>query len=320
MDSQAEIENAELAQIYASAPVGLLLLSPDLVYLRINERLAEINGFSPSEHIGKTVADIVPDLAPQAAAIRDGFLAGGGPVTQLFSGTTPAQPGVQRQWLAHWSPMRDAHGTLTAINISVEEVTEQRRQEERAALLLGELRHRLKNTLAVVQSIAHSSFAQLADAEQPMKTFEGRLQALSHAHDMLLSHEWKRAEVGPLVHAALGSLNDDRYTADGPVCFITPDATMSLTLALHELCTNAVKYGALSNSTGSIAITWQALETKVEFVWAESGGPPVRAPDHEGFGTKLLGRVLAGRDRASKLEFRPSGLICRMALDRDAGD
>lgn len=318
MDSQRQIEHAELALIYETAPVGLVLLSPELIFLRINHRLAEMNGIPAADHIGKPVAELLPDFATQAEAMRDQFLAGGGPVSKLFTGTTPAQPGVQRQWLEHWSPMRDAAGQLAAINIAVEEVTEQRKQEESAALLLGELRHRIKNTLAVVQSIARNTFSKLDDAEQPIRTFEARMGALAHAHDLLLANEWQRAEVGPLVHTALGSVNPARFTAEGPECYVSPDGAMSLTLGLHELCTNAVKYGALSGDAGMVRISWTEAGGKIHFAWEETGGPPCHPPAHRGFGLKLLGRVAGSSGEYGGLEFRPEGLVCRMSLDRDA--
>lgn len=321
VDSQWELEYSQLAHAYATAPVGLTLLSPDLIFLRINDRLAEINGIPAGDHIGMSVADLLPDFAQQAAAMRDAFLAGGGSVTRLFAGTTPAQPGVHRQWVEHWSPLRDGNGKLTAINVAVEEVTEQRKQEERAALMMGELRHRLKNTLAIVQSIARSTFSPLTGAEEQVRTFEARLTALSHAHDLLLASEWQRAEVGALIEAAMDAVNPARFEAKGPKCYVTADGTMALTLALHELCTNAAKYGALSREAGMVRVSWTCTDTKIDMVWEETGGPPVRQPEREGFGLKLLSRILARREPStSGMEFRPEGLVCHITVDRDQLD
>jgi PAS domain S-box-containing protein len=314
-DERAALENplAEIEQLYATAPIGLVLLDKDLRFVRLNHLLAELNGVPVEDHIGRTVAEIVPDLAESVAAIRAEFLAGGGTVTKLFSGTTPAQPGVQRHWIEHWAPVRSADGTLIGLQAAIEEVTERKREEERNRLLSLELRHRLKNTLTIVQAIARSTFKSEPESGL-LAQFEARIAALAAAHKSLVESDWQRAEVAAVVRAALGTVAPDRVTTAGPEAHVDADVAMTLALALHELGTNAAKYGALSGETGRIGLEWSSDAEWLRFLWQESGGPPVTGPSRRGFGSQLLERFLQADGTGGELEFAPQGVRCRFAL------
>ena len=307
------IELAEIEQLYATAPVGLLLLDMDLRYIRLNHLLAELNGFTVEAHLGRTVGEIVPDLLPAVEAIREEFLAGGGAVTKLFSGTTPAQPGVQRYWIEHWAPVRAPDGTLIGLQAAIEEVTERKREEERNRLLSLELRHRLKNTLTIVQAIARSTFKS-GSAVERLPEFEARIAALAAAHKSLVESDWQRAEVAVVARTALATVAPDRIAIEGPEAHVDADVAMTLALALHELCTNAAKYGALLGSEGKISCEWSRDEDWLHFLWRETGGPPVSPPAHRGFGSQLLERFLQADGKGGELEFPPSGVICRFSL------
>ena len=248
---------AEIEQLYATAPIGLVLLDADLRFVRLNQLLAELNGVAIEAHIGRTVRDIVPDLADAVETIREEFLAGGGAVSKLFSGTTPAQPGVKRHWIEHWAPVRSPDGTLIGLQAAVEEVTERKREEERNRLLSLELRHRLKNTLAIVQAIARSTFKAGAGADR-LPQFEARIAALAAAHKSLVDSDWQRAEVSKIASSALAAIDRERVSISGPEAHVDAEVAMTLALALHELSTNAAKYGALSNDEGSVAVEWSA--------------------------------------------------------------
>jgi PAS domain S-box-containing protein len=570
----------ELEQVYAMAPVGLALLSPDLVFLRINERLAEINGIPAPDHIGRRLADLVPSLLAQIEAIRDGFLAGGGPVLKILSGETAAKPGVIRHWEERWSPLRDPAGALKGLSVVVEEITErkrindalaqseerfrlaaaaaglgtwdfdlsagwgvwdgpalqmmglpadepaydssgwlkpvapsdwnrlkaaykaslqdggqpyrvefrgavpaadggerwlasfgavlrdetgkprraigfvqditdQRRREERLKasearfrasqevasngftilravrdqagtivdfiweyanpaaremlgventpldgeslltrlpenkdhpdlfpryvraleagrgdevelhysahgidgwfhnaltvidadrigvayrniteqktnevrrqLLVNELNHRVKNSLAIVQAIARQTFRSKASAPD-VQAFSDRLAALASAHNLLTQSDWQAAEVADIVQQTCNVHAFDRINAAGPSVGLSPAAALSLSMAVHELCTNAAKYGALSNDLGSVSVTWRCADDVFEFVWRESGGPPVAQPTHRGFGTRMIKAALQGQPGGEvELRFEPDGLICEMRMQMDRG-
>lgn len=304
---------AEIEQLYATAPIGLLYLDSDLRFVRLNQLLADLNGLPVEAHRGRTVREIVPDLADAIEAIRAEFLAGGGPVTKLLSGTTPAQPGVERHWVEHWAPVRSPDGTLIGLQAAVEEVTQRKREEERSRLLSLELRHRLKNTLAIVQAIARSTFKS-GQAADRLSDFEARIAALAAAHKSLVESDWQRAEVSVVARTALATIASDRVSIRGPEAYMDANVAMTLALALHELGTNAAKYGALVSDGGSISCEWSRDEEWLHFLWQEQGGPPVKGAGHRGFGSQLLERFLQSDGKGGELEFAPAGVTCRFSL------
>ncbi len=306
-----------LEQIYATAPIGLAVLDRDLHFLRINERLAEINGLSVEAHIGRSIGEILPNLAAGAEAIRDRFVKGESPINGVFAGITPANPEVLCHWQAHWSPIRDPDGRLIALNVAVEDVTALKSQEEREKLLSGELKHRLNNVLAVVQAVANSTFEGSAKSDQ-LNMFRGRLMAFAAANQTLANEAWHRAEVGEIVRHVSASLPVERITCEGQECFVGSEKAMNLSLALHELGTNAMKYGSLSGNEGSVHIRWACSDGEVKLTWRESGGPPVQPPTRKGFGSTLIERLVPQAERA--LEYRPEGVFCTIKLPAaDAG-
>ncbi|MET7242522.1 GAF domain-containing protein [Methylobacterium sp. EM32] len=185
------------------------------------------------------------------------------------------------------------------------------RAEELQAVLNHELAHRLKNTLAIVQSIASSTLRNVTERE-PVEAFERRVLALSRAHDVLMHKSWTAARMRHVMESVLAMQADlDRFALDGPDMDISPQAALSLSLLLHELATNAIKYGALSASTGKVRITWRTEDGKAPTLvldWSESGGPAVTPPSNRGgFGSKLIRMGLVGT-RVTDLRYDPVGL------------
>jgi PAS domain S-box-containing protein len=311
---------AELEHIYATAPIGMALLSPDLVFLRINERLAEMNGRPAAAHIGRSVGEMVPDLAPQVAAIRDGFLAGGGPTLKEFSGETPAQPGVTRYWEERWSPLRDASGGLQALSVVVEEITERKAAELQRERLVNELNHRVKNTLAIVQSLARRSFRGEGDPAARVAGFEGRLASLAVAHNILTRTAWRGADLLEVVRGALAPFAGEAVSIKGPPVTLAPAVALNLAVILHELGANATKYGALSEPDGRVGVAWTISDDgRLELVWREADGPPVVAPTRTGFGSRLIAEALRGEPGGgAALRFDPAGVVCEITLQLTA--
>jgi PAS domain S-box-containing protein len=202
---------------------------------------------------------------------------------------------------------------MIGVNIDVTEHEEAAAQRE---FLLAEMSHRVKNTLAVVQAIARQTFKRAETAEAG-RAFEGRLAALAATHDLLTRDSWDSA---PLTRLAADALRADderaaRVALTGPEVLMPPKQAVSLTLALHELFTNALKYGALSNDGGRVALTWQTGEGTLRLAWTESGGPPVTAPAHRGFGTVLIERALTHDCNATvRLAYPPDGLTCSIEM------
>ncbi len=172
------------------------------------------------------------------------------------------------------------------------------RAEEQQRFLNDELSHRLKNTLAMVLSIATQTLRSVPDQE-PVEAFERRIHTLSSAHDILLQENWSSAPIGAVAKAVLANFAEGgRLYLSGPKISLGPRATLSLSLLLHELATNAAKYGALSNDEGQVEVAWRIDETTagpdVILNWTEKGGPPVRSPGRRGFGSRLIRMGMVG--------------------------
>lgn len=194
------------------------------------------------------------------------------------------------------------------------DITERRRAEEHQLLLINELNHRVKNTLAVVQSITHQTLRQSNADPDTRHRLEGRIAALSAAHDVLTRENWSAASIREITANAVSPFcSEERCTLEGPDLRLNPQTAVNLALAVHELCTNAVKYGALSNETGRIIVRWGVDDGEFEFIWKEEGGPKVTAPPHRGFGSRMIQRGLPGElSGTGEMEFREEGLLFRL--------
>ena len=186
--------------------------------------------------------------------------------------------------------------------------------------LNSELQHRIKNTLTVVQALATQTFRGTAGSEEAVRAFRGRLHALAEANEVLVSGKWEQCQLPDLVIRALAPFNGHgAVRIAGPVCSLPEQACVPLVLALHELGTNATKYGALSALNGSIDVCWTIRSAhgddaaqEIVLEWTESGGPPVETPDRRGLGSKLIAPQ-SGIDDAT-LDFRPQGVACRLVV------
>ncbi|MDP3740427.1 MAG: HWE histidine kinase domain-containing protein [Hyphomonadaceae bacterium] len=224
--------------------------------------------------------------------------------------------------------IRDASGRAIEANVIYMDITERKWVEEKQNLLLAELNHRVKNTLAAVQSIALLSRLDAPTPELFGQRFEARLAALAGAHDLLTRASWEGASLAdavsrtlaPYVQAGDGA---KRITIEGPMVQLSPNAAVTLHMAFHELATNAAKYGALSASEGKLDVRWSIDRTStpamVEFVWTERGGPTVAPPRRRGFGLKLIEQGLERElDGAATVRFDPEGVVCLLRLPASA--
>jgi two-component sensor histidine kinase len=213
----------------------------------------------------------------------------------------------------------DAPRQMTGVSL---DITARKRADERQRLLLDELNHRVKNTLATVQSIAIQT-RRTADAPSFEKAFLARIAALAQAHDLLTEVAWDGASLKNVIAQTLAPYvadgQADRVELSGPNVRLSPNAAVSLTMAFHELATNAGKYGALSVVAGRVDVEWKVDSptepTVVEIDWRESGGPRVPRPTRRGFGSRLVEKGLAREfDGRIELTFAPEGVRCHMHL------
>jgi PAS domain S-box-containing protein len=207
------------------------------------------------------------------------------------------------------------------------DLTEQERAEATQRVLIDELNHRVKNTLATVQSLAMQTFRDVPDSKDARDRFTGRLVALARAHDILTSRRWESADVMQIVDRALEPFRNghDRISKQGPAIHLTPKQTLSISLALHELATNAVKYGALSNEAGSVILAWEILPgtdgVRLRLVWREENGPPVTPPVRQGFGSRLIGKNLAGELNGEvQIDYLPAGVVASIVCPLPLGE
>lgn len=219
------------------------------------------------------------------------------------------------------SPIRDVASKTIGTIIEVRDISQEKRAEEQQRLLVNELNHRVKNTLATVQSLAAQTF--LGSDPAAVIKFNSRLLALAKAHDILTVATWDHTSLKDVLCGAAEPFGRDRFAIDGPHIMISPKAALSLAMVTHELATNASKYGALSVPGGQVRLHWaeEALPTgsRLDLVWEEHGGPPVAPPVRRGFGTRLIERQLAMEFGGSaSLDFRASGLVCHICLIRAA--
>jgi PAS domain S-box-containing protein len=216
-----------------------------------------------------------------------------------------------------FEPDADLMLTVRTIGEQLGRVLERRRSEEHLRLLVNELNHRVKNTLAIVQSIAVQTFSGGGEEGRQRRAFESRLSALAAAHDLLTAENWEFASLRQVVEkAGLGcGAPADRLTVGGPEVKIQPRTAVSIGMAVHELCTNAVKYGALSNDVGRVSVEWEVADaaggSRLHLRWSEAGGPPVTPPDRRGFGTRMIERALAAElGGTARIDFLPEGISC----------
>ena len=196
---------------------------------------------------------------------------------------------------------------------TIMDVTERKAAEQHQRLLVNELNHRVKNTLAIVQAITWQSFRSGGMTLRAREAFEGRLTALAAAHDVITRQNWEAGSIDRIIKVAVAPHDpgDGRLAVSGPPVALEPKSAVALAMAMHELATNAVKYGALSTADGRVDVCWTADRSFLRLTWCETGGPPVVEPIERGFGARLLERGLAEDLHGEvRLEFRPTGVLC----------
>ena len=218
------------------------------------------------------------------------------------------------------TPVKDDDGAIVQHFISLVDTTRHQMAQKNAAMLIDELNHRVKNTLATVQSIVTQAVRNAPDLQTVQESIETRIAALSRSHALLGREKWDGAGLDDLIREVLAPFSviegqTERFTILGENIRLSPKATLALGIAFNELATNAVKYGAFSNDAGTVSINW-TLEAKADgrwlwLHWREENGPPVKPPTRKGFGSRVIEQGLAHElDGKVKLEYLPEGIVC----------
>ncbi len=312
-------QEQRLAATYEHASIGISEIAPDGSFLRVNEAVISITGY-PREQLlaSRLFTHTYPD---DIDVDRDSYLKQVAGELEFYSVEKRFVRGDGRViWLSvRSSPVRDAEGRLLYLVRVLQDITERKEGERRQKLLIDELNHRVKNTLATVQSLASQSARGAVTPEAFREGFEGRLIALSKAHDHLTAHHWESAGLRELLSASLAPYLDpasERVVISGQSVVLRPRAALGLAMAFHELTTNAAKYGALSVPGGRVEIRCEISRggnerPMLHIAWEEKQGPPVVPPKRRGFGTRLIERgIAADLEGRAALAFEPGGLRC----------
>ncbi len=277
-------------------------------------------GRPPEFYIGKNNAESLPKetyaaLKPlKTKALESGSMTRG-EMKAIIDGQT-------RWYDLSIAPLKNRAGVIVGLTGAVIDISERKGWEQHLRLLMRELTHRSKNLLAVIQAMARQTARHSGTVEEFIDRFGARLHALAGSHDLLVQESWQRASIGELINSQLGHYSDlvgTQIVVEGPQIYLNPDAAQNLGMALHEMATNAVKYGALSTPKGKVSIDWawkgSGAKRVLKLNWKESGGPAVENPQRRGFGSQVIERNLNRALGATvKLDYAPKGFRAEMEL------
>lgn len=281
-----------------------------------NRGSEQLYGYSRDEAIGKKKDQLLATQVPGSsfAELRARLLGEGS-----YSGEVRHRAKSGRELTVETRIVLETMGGKRLALESTRDIGERKEWERRQQLLLGELAHRVRNTLAVVQAIAHQSLRYSKSAEQFVERFDGRLAALAGAHTLLVNSDWHGADLATLAQSQLDAYRSDnpaRVRVSGDPVALPADLATPFGLVLHELATNAAKYGSLSVPGGTVDLSWMldlGRDSRVlRVVWREAGGPPVERPKTDGFGSSLIESGIPGA--TVKREFDATGLVCTIEL------
>jgi PAS domain S-box-containing protein len=314
---RAEIDAQRLASIVEFSDDAIVSKDLNGIIVSWNSGAERLFGYTAEEVIGQSVTILIPpDRLDEEPAILARILRG--EHVDHYETIRRRKDGSSVEISLTVSPIKDASGRVVGASKIARDISERRQAQEQQKFLVGEMRHRIKNTLATVQAIAMQTLRRTPGEER--EAFMARLHALAKAHDLLSLKSWDRAPLRDVVGAALGAFQEshrERFRVEGPDdVWLDANRSLLLTMALHELATNAVKYGALSNGSGQVRVAWELARgegpDRLRFHWRERGGPPVKAPQHKGFGSRLIEHALQAGLGTSRLEFDPQGVACTL--------
>lgn len=312
----AELATQRLAAVVESSDDAIISKDLNGVITSWNRGAARLFGYTAEEAIGQPIMMLFPPDRLDEEAEIVGRVRRGERV-EHYETVRRRKDGCLVEISLTVSPVRDADGKILGASKIARDITEQKRAQERQKLIVSEMKHRIKNSLATIQAIASQTLNQHAEERD---AFIARLHALDRAHDVLTAETWERASLSVIVNRALEPFQQEhreRIRVDGPDhLWLGSSKGVMVAMVIHELATNAIKHGALSNGTGQISVTWDrtAQPDIAKLVWHESGGPEVTEPKKRGFGSHLIERAFGGQLGAARLVFNPSGLMCTLEI------
>jgi PAS domain S-box-containing protein len=309
-----------LASIVEFSDDAIISKDLDGVITSWNRGAQRLFGYTAEDVIGKPVTILIPpDRQDEEPAILDRMRHG--ELVDHYETIRRRRDGSLVDISLTVSPIKNAEGMIIGASKIARDISDRKRAHEQQVLFVREIKHRIKNTMAIVQAIARQTLRAISDSDR--EAFFARLRALAGAHDLLTAENWSQASLRDVVDRALEPFKEgihERLSVDGPDG-IRLDAQKSclVSMALHELATNAVKYGALSTASGRVHLGWEVLpddppQRRFRLRWQERGGPPVEPPEHRGFGSLLIQQALDDAQHKASLEFDPQGVTCTLEM------
>lgn len=312
---QAERNNAQLASIVHSSQDAIISCTPEGIIETWNPAAQLLFGWQSSEAIGQPMSRLVSQ--EHGLGLQEALTNACHGRTVSFETVGRRQDDTHMPISLALAPLCDAQGTVIGTTAMIRDISERKRAEKFQKLLLAELGHRMKNSFAVIQAIAHQTFQAEGGTATAYKAFSKRLRSLSISHDLLLQEKWEAAPLRKVLERILNGLGDFEHASemDGPQIMLPGRTVISFTLVIHELATNAMKYGSLSVHGGTVNICWEKQGEALALHWRERGGPRISKPATSGFGTRLIKQALSPVTGASaNIDYQEDGLVCQIFL------
>jgi len=304
-----------LASIVESSDEAIVSKNIDGIVTSWNAGAERVFGYTAEEAVGQPIAIVIPqDRQSEEREILTRIRRG--ERIEHFETIRQHKHGTLITVSLTVSPVKNAEGKIVGASKIARDITEQKRNQDRIAILAREAEHRSKNVLANVQAAVNLSRADTTEGLK--KAIEGRIQALANVHSLFIESRWIGADLATIAAQELGpysATDNRRIRIEGPPVFLEPNAAQTVAITLHELATNAVKYGSLSGKRGQVELQWQrSPDGQLVIRWAETGGPAVEPPTHQGFGTVIIERMSGQLGGAAQFDWRAEGLLCEITL------
>lgn len=318
-----EIENALrqnetrfnlLASIVHSSDDIIVSKDLDGIISSWNRGAERVFGYTAAEAVGQPITIIIPE---DRHAEERGILSKirRGERVDHFETIRQRKDGTQIVVSLTVSPVMNSDGVIIGASKIARDITAQKQIQERVSVLAREAEHRSKNLLANVSAMVNLSRADTVD--ELKQSVQGRIQALANVHSLFIATRWIGAELTQIVKQEITPYSDgadNRVRMSGPQVLLEPDLAQAVAMVVHELATNAAKYGALVSNHGRVDVTWSNVDRKLQLIWAETNGPRVEPPSRSGFGSKIIELIAAERKGTVTFDWRPEGMVCRIIL------
>lgn len=322
---RAEELAERLAAIVESSDDAIIGKTLEGIVTSWNVGAERLFGYLAQEIVGKSIMMLVPpDRRDEELDILDRVRKGDH--IQHYETLRRRKDGSDVWVSLTVSPLGGIGGKVAGASTIARDMTERRRADEHRKTLMDELNHRVKNTMAVIQSIASQTLGHATTLSEAREAFSARLINLATAHNVLTRESWQSADLAGVISDTVKphTGGENRFEINGPALRLSPSAALAISMALHELSTNAAKYGALSRDTGHVVVAWkierEGADRRLVLHWQESGGPPVAEPKRKGFGSRLIERALAAELGGEvRVSYQSPGLECTIIAPLPAG-